>query len=86
MENKIYTHDEAASIVELFENLLDEHGISIPSPEDDERGEDNDAKLYGSTYADLLSNVEGVLLEMLERAKTGSEIVPYEYSGTGEVC
>lgn len=49
-DNAIFTHDEAARIVELFEDVLDEHGIKVPSPEDDERDPDNEAKLYGSVF------------------------------------
>ena len=30
-DHTIYTHDEAARIVELFENILDAHGIITPA-------------------------------------------------------
>ena len=50
-KNKIYTHDEAALIVEMFEDVLDEHDITIPSPEDDDRTADNDAKLYSAAIS-----------------------------------
>lgn len=74
----IYTLNEAADIVELFENLLDEHNIRIPSPEDDERGDDNEAKIYGSVYGDLLYSVEDALLDIIERSRY-SDIVPREF-------
>lgn len=80
--NTIYTHDEAADILELFEDLLCAHGIKIPSPEDKERGEDNGASIYGSTYSDLLDTVEGAIIEMAERAANGAEIVEGEFSGS----
>ena len=41
----IYTHDEAMLIVEMFEDVLDTYNIKVPSPEDDERELDNEAKL-----------------------------------------
>lgn len=50
----IYTRDEAMLIVEMFEDVLDTYNIKVPSPEDDEREPDNEAKLYGSVYSDLL--------------------------------
>lgn len=62
---KIYTHDEAARIVDLFEEILIKKGICVPSPEDDERGEDNMLGLYGTTYGDLLDAVEDNLAEIL---------------------
>lgn len=80
--NFIYTHDEAALIVEMFESILDEHGIRVPSPEDDEREPDNEAKLYGSVYSDLLDSVEEKLLELLYRHKSYTVIVENEFSGT----
>ena len=77
----IYTHDEAALIVEEFENALEQYGIKLPSPEDDERAADNEATLYGSTYSDLLDSVEGTLLDLLERHANGTEVVKYTFSG-----
>lgn len=47
--NKIYTHDEAILIVEMFEDVLTRYGIIVPSLEDDEKEDDNEAALYGST-------------------------------------
>ena len=83
IENKdiIYTHDKASQIIEYFEVLLEKHKIKIPSPEDDERDEDNEATLYGSVYSDLLDNIEAVLIEILTKTKDGSDIIPYEFSG-----
>lgn len=79
MDDKIYTHNEAAEIVDLFEEILDHYGIRVPSPEDDEREEDNSAKLYGSVYSDLLDNVEDKLVSIIERAKAGDKVVEYEF-------
>lgn len=82
MEKKIYTHDEAMLIVEMFEDILCEHGIKVPSPEDDEREPDNDVGLYGSTYSDLLDGVEEMLVDLLARHKPDTEIIEGEFSGT----
>lgn len=80
--NKIYTHDEAMLIVELFEDILTQHNIKVPSPEDDEREPDNDAALYGSTYSDLLDSVEDKLIEILERHTLNTKVIRDEFSGT----
>ena len=82
LENKIYTHDEAMLIVEMFEDILAQHNIKVPSPEDDEREIDNDASLYGSTYSDLLDGVEDKLIEMLKRHTSNTEVIVDEFSGT----
>ena len=79
---RIYTHDEAARIVELFEDILDKYDIKIPSPEDDERGADNDAKLYGSVYSDLLDDVENCIINLLHKYELGAEIIKYIFSGS----
>ncbi len=78
MEKIIYTHDEAAAIIEMFEDILCRSGIKVPSPEDDERTDD--VGLYGSTYSDLLGNVESYLIDFPERAKD-AEIIPDVFSG-----
>jgi len=81
MLSKIYTHDEAAKIIELFEDILAENDIHIPSPEDDERDENNMVGLYGSTYGDLLDEIEEILIRILDKKGMGEEVVPYEFSG-----
>lgn len=70
----IYTRNEAARIVELFEDVLIENGIRIPSPDDEQRDEDNDAPLYGQTYADLLDDVERYLVQFLNRHAKAREV------------
>lgn len=75
----IYTHDEASMIVEMFEDVLDKYNIKVPSPEDDEREPDNEAKLYGSVYSNLLDGVEAILIELL--GKNRMTVVEYEFSG-----
>lgn len=82
MKNMIFTHDEAALIVELFENVLIQYGISVPSPEDDEREEDDNIGLYGSTYSDLLDMVEASLVSILEKHSPEAEIFQGLFSGT----
>lgn len=48
-------HHLAMNLVEIFENLLEEHGIIIPDPD---RPEDNDTPLYGCTWANLVDDIE----------------------------
>lgn len=49
----------AWSILEYFEDLLDEKGIDIPS--DDREGRDGEARLYGEEYFDLEDKIVGLL-------------------------
>lgn len=69
----IYSHNLAADILEIFDDKLDRMGITLPSPEDDQRDPDNGARLYGSTYSDLLDEVEDYLVSVLADIK-GVEI------------
>lgn len=71
----IYTHNRAADIVELFEDVLDNADITVPSPEDDDREPENCARLYGSVYSDLLDSVEGDIISLLEAHNQGTKIV-----------
>ena len=64
----IYTHDIAAGIVDRFEDVLVETDICLPSPDDDDRPEEDNAGLYGK----LVDTVEEVLLELIEKARDGS--------------
>lgn len=84
----IYTRDEAARIVEMFENILVENEISIPSPEDDDRDPDDKLGLYGLVYSDLLDGVENVLIGIIIRRgphgdhiKDLNEVITGEFSG-----
>lgn len=79
--NEIYTHEEAAAIVELFEGVLDRYEITVPSPEDDERESDNVARLYGSTYYGLLDAVETAIEDILKRHSGDTKIISIRYSG-----
>ena len=82
MKKTIYTHDEATRILEMFEDILEKHNICVPSQDDEEREEDNMVGLYGSTYSDLLDEVEEKLIEIINDCKKGYTVVQYEYSGT----
>ena len=77
----IYTHDEAARIIDMFEEILTQHDIHIPSPEDAERDSDNMVGLYGSTYADLLDDIEALLIELIDEAARGCNVIEREFSG-----
>lgn len=77
----IYTHDEAARIVGMFESVLERYGIKVPSPEDDEREPDNSAALYGSVYSELLDTTEYLLIQMFERYNSADSIVTDIFSG-----
>lgn len=77
----IYTHNVVSDILEEFEDVLDKYDITVPSPEDEDREEDNFARLYGSVYSDLMDAVEHILLETFMKVKEGFEVVPYIYGG-----
>lgn len=81
MPRAIYTHDEAAIILEMFERVLDRFDITVPSPEDDDREADNKARLYGSVYADLLFEVEDSLINMLRNHTDATTVIEDVFSG-----
>lgn len=79
---KIYTHDEAARIIDMFEEILSRYDIKVPSPEDDDRDPEDDIGLYGSVYSDLLDDVEWRLKAIIEVAQRGAEVITDTFSGT----
>ena len=70
----IYIRNETADILDMFDDVLCAHGIKVPSPEDNERGEENEAALYGTVYAALFDEIEGKLTEIALLAQGGEEI------------
>lgn len=77
----IYTHDEAARILDVFEEVLSKYNIHVPSPEDEDRDKDDMVGLYGSTYSDLLDDVEDRLITLLAKHTSTTNIISYEFSG-----
>ena len=75
----IYIRNETADILEMFDDVLVDNGIKVPSPEDDDRGEDNEAALYGSVYYTLFDRLEDVLIDIVERVKAGEEVITNEW-------
>lgn len=55
----------AVEICDLFENLLDEYGIDIPS--DDREGDENEAHLYGENYYNLEDAIYEILCKFAEK-------------------
>lgn len=78
-DNTIYTRNEAADIVEFIEDVLISHNIKVPSSEDDERDPEDDLGFYGTTYSNILDEVEGMLINILKRAKPRVNIITDEF-------
>ena len=57
----------SVEIVELFEELLEKHDITIP--DEDRTGDESEARLYGFTYWDLEDEVVSVLSRLLVKVK-----------------
>ena len=74
MKKEIYTHDEAAMLIEIFDDRLIAADIYVPSPEDYERDPDDMVGLYGTTYGDLLEDVENVVIEFTIETSEGKDL------------
>ena len=72
-ENELYLRPVSASICDLFEDLLEEYDITIPS--DDREGADGEARLYGDVYYDLEARVTEVLAELCAEVKAAPNVV-----------
>lgn len=64
-ENTKYTEKVSINIMDVFEEFLEEHGITIPCEDEDEekdRKEDEcSARIYGSEYYELESRIQEFL-------------------------
>lgn len=56
-------HTYAASIVDIFEELLDAHDVTIP--DEFRNGDEDEARIYGQTYIDLERDVYNVLQKFI---------------------
>ena len=74
----VSTHDMAAEIADCLEDELDREGIFVPN--DEREGDEGEACLYGSDYDELLTGIEGTLIDTLEPVREG-----YEYENESEV-
>ena len=63
----IKLREYSTEIVELFEELLEKHDITIP--DEDRTGDESEARLYGCTYWDLEDEVVHILSKLVLRVK-----------------
>ena len=63
----IKLREYSVAIVELFEDLLDKHDITIP--DEDRTGDEGEARLYGMTYSNLEDEVLHILSQLVLRVK-----------------
>ena len=71
MDKTIKVRQYAASVCDLFEELLDKHNITIP--DDDRTGANGEGRLYGLTYFDLELEVTEVLHRLVDEVKANPE-------------
>ncbi len=64
----IYTHNITADIMDIFDDALGQLDITVPSPEDAQKDDNNDAVLYGSVYANIFEEIESYLTTVLNDA------------------
>ena len=69
-ENTVRARQYAQSICELFEDILEKHDITIPDPDLNSKGEDEEAaRIYGETYFNLEDDITNMITEMVNRIK-----------------
>ena len=57
----------SVKIIELFEDILSNHNIMIP--DEDRIGDEDEACIYGMTYAKLEDDIVSILKEFVEKEK-----------------
>lgn len=65
----------AIGICDVFEDLLDEHDITIP--DDDRTGDENEARIYGATYYDTEDAIVDILERLVKKIKANPDAVIY---------
>lgn len=59
------------TIIELFEDILDEHQIVIP--DEDRTGEDGESAIYGMTFGALLGDIADILDELVKEVRENGD-------------
>ncbi len=72
-KNELHIRAVAVKICDLFEDLLDEHDITIPS--EDREGTEDEARIFGDVYYGLEGDIEEVLVALCEEIKAAPDIV-----------
>lgn len=69
-ENTVRARQYAQSICELFEEILDKHNITIPDPDRNSQGEDEEAaRIYGETYFNLEDDITNMITDIINKVK-----------------
>lgn len=63
----IKLREYSVAIVELFEDTLEKHDITIP--DEDRTGDESEARLYGMTYSNLEEDVVAILEDLVRNVK-----------------
>lgn len=63
----IKLREYSVEIMELFEELLEKHNVTIPDA--DRTGDESEARLYSCTYYDLEEEVVSILNELVTNVK-----------------
>jgi len=61
---KVYTQEVARDIIDTFEDVLNEHCISIP--DDNRTGDCDEAAIYGETYDWMLASIGHKIGHLME--------------------
>lgn len=69
MSNELFdmvgkTRGLAITILDMFEDMLDEKGIMIP--DEDRTGDESEACIYGTTYAELEDQITELLSNYID--------------------
>ena len=71
-ENELYVRTFAIKVCGLFEDLLDEHDITIPSNE--REGEPDESRIFGDVYYALEDEITEILVSLCEEVKATPDI------------
>lgn len=76
----IYTRDISEQIIDLFDSILCQHNILVPSPDDTDEFKNRVVGFHGKTYIDLLDDVEANLINLLKKYETDKCVILNQFS------
>lgn len=76
--SKVYTKEYAANIIDIFEDFLNERGITLPTSEKEkmEAGNDdeNGAAIYGNDFDELSDKISGFMAELIKSVRPDTDV------------
>lgn len=76
--SKVLLRPYMATVIDIFEEFLDEKGVEIPNPERDAENDPNAAHVYGNDYDEMLEKLSEPFLALADECGVEADVDHWE--------